>query len=378
MRRRHGSLRPTELVAVAVITAVVFAGIGAMIHNLSGPHYGYDFRGILAAARAMTHGHDPYVGATRRALLLTNNPYVLPPLVGELTIPLTAMPYWLAVGIFNLVCGVAMLWCLWLLGVRDLGVYLIAMFSLPFIDSLWLGQPDGVFALALAVAWRYRERWPAAVAVAFLIAAKLLLWPLVVWLLVTRRIRMAVLSAALAVALLAASWGAIGFAGLSGYEHRLSLDAQAFSVRSHSFAGAAIRLGSSFGAADVIGLVVALALTAVVVWMSRGSAAAEPADPRGGLGDLGLFTAATVFALFSSPLLWTHYLLLLFVPLAIARRRLGLAWLLSAGYYISPVEPPAHVWQTLLVPAVGFALAALTVGLSAVPRSRFRPRARTG
>jgi hypothetical protein len=116
------SLDAANLIRVAVVTVVVFAGIGAMIHNLSGSHYGYDFRGIISAARAVSHGKDPYVGSTRSALLLKNNPYVLPPLVAELCVPLDGLSFSGAVAVFNVICAFALLVSRRILGVRHPGV----------------------------------------------------------------------------------------------------------------------------------------------------------------------------------------------------------------------------------------------------------------
>ena len=315
-----------------------------MWHNLTGPDYGYDFRGVLDAARAMLDGTNPYVGSSAHALLLANNPYVLPPLIGELTIPLTSLYSGLSVAFLNAICIAAMIGALWLLDVRDPWIYVIVLFSLPFIDSLWLGQPDGLFALALALAWRYRQSWPSAVAIGVLIAAKLLLWPLLLWLLLTRRIASTVLATVTAALLLVGTWAAIGFHGLRGYVHRLSLDGQAFDTRSHSIAAAAIRLGTSAHAGQVIGILVGAALAVALARSSR-------------MSDIGIFTAAIVAGLFVSPLLWTHYLTVLFVPLAITRPRLDTAWLATAAFYLSPVEPVTHVWQILLVPVLGAGLA---------------------
>jgi hypothetical protein len=59
--------------------------------------------------------------------------------------------------------------------------------------------------------------------------------------------------------------------------------------------------------------------------------------------------------------MWTHYLVIVFVPLVVARRDLAKAYLLSALFYISPVEPAAHVWQILLAPVVASGMALLAV-----------------
>ena len=62
-----------------------------------------------------------------------------------------------------------------------------------------------------------RGRLGSAAAVAALVVVKLFPWPLAVWLMVTKRWRLAAVAAALAVAVTAAVWAAIGFDGLTAY-----------------------------------------------------------------------------------------------------------------------------------------------------------------
>jgi hypothetical protein len=327
-----------------VLTVAIAAGTGAMIHNLSGPDYGNDFRGVQDAAIRILHGADPYVGRTAHQLLVTNNPYVLPPLLAELTSPLTALPFGVALAIFDLVCVVALVGALRLLEIRDPWIYVIALFSLPFVDSLWIGQPEGLFALALALAWRGRHGRAAPIAVGLVVASKLVLWPLLLWLLVSRRRSAAILGAATALIVLAISWAAIGFHGLTGYLHRLALDGRAFDQRSHSIAAVALRLG--------LGQTVAVALG-----MAAGALIAGSLARYAGRRELGIFTATVLGGLLFSPLLWTHYLVVLFVPMAVARRRFDWLWMSTVLWYASPAEPAAHVWQIALVPGLAVFLA---------------------
>ncbi len=355
-RSENRSLDLGRLLRSAILALVVAAGTGALYHNLAGPDAAYDLRGVLDAARAMLHGANPYVGNSVHALLTKNNPYVLPPLIGEATIPLSALPFAGAVIVFDGACVAAMIAALWLIGVRDFWIYVITLFSLPFVDSLWLGQPDGLFALALALAWRYREQRPAPIAVACVVAAKLLTWPLLLWLALraralTRRFAAAALAALAAAALLAGSWALIDLRGLRGYPHRLALDARAFGARSHSIAALAIRLGAGTSAGEILGIATTAVIVLALAWIA-------------GISDLGIFATAILAGLLLSPLLWTHYLTVLFVPLAVARPKLDRAWLCSAAFYLSPAEPVAHAWQIalVLVIAVGLAYAAIRTG----------------
>jgi hypothetical protein len=50
--------------------------------------------------------------------------------------------------------------------------------------------------------------------------------------------------------------------------------------------------------------------------------------------DLTMLVVALAAALICSPIVWAHYLVVLFVPLALARPRIGLIWL--ATFWMTP------------------------------------------
>ena len=78
-------------------------------------------------------------------------------------------------------------------------------------------------ALGIAAVWRYRDRrWVVALAAGLLVALKLFFWPVLVWLVATRRYRTAGFAAATSVFFVLVPWAGIGFAGLRGYPHLLS------------------------------------------------------------------------------------------------------------------------------------------------------------
>jgi hypothetical protein len=319
-------------------------------------HYGLDFRGgAWAAGKDVLAGRSPYPAADPVQLLAAGNAYIAPPLLAVLSVPLSVLPFVPAVLVWNVVCTWALVLALRILGVRDWRVYGLALTSFPFVAAIALGQPDGLLALGAAVAWRYRSSWRGAAAVGIVIALKLLAWPLLLWLVVTRRFRQAGTAAAVAIAATAGSWALIGFAGLSQYGRLLAADATAFQARSHSVVAAALRLGTTAPVARFLALLIAAAVAAVV-W--------QVASDR----DLGAFSAALVFGLLASPILWMHYLVILFAPLAVAHKRAAAAWLLTITYWISPTELPPHVWK------IGYVLA-LTATLSVLAARRPRPHA---
>ncbi len=347
---------------LAILVGVAIAAATTLYHNAIGHVYGTDFRGIWRAAQMIASGHDPYPPARVKLLGRLANPYVLPPLVGLLVIPLGKLPFAAAIVIWNLIAVAGLGAALRLLGVRDARVYVLALCSFPFVSSLVLGQPDGVFALLAALAWRHRGSWVGGLAVGVLVAAKLLMWPLIVWLLLCRRLSAAATAVVSAAVITVGTWAIIGFDGFTGYPALLSADSRGFETDSHSVAALAIRLGTTRSAAFALGLVCAAVAVAGLLLIGRER-------------ELSGFLAAIVAGLLVSPLMWSHYLVVLFVPLAVVKRRASLAWLLVAGFWVSPSEPPASVWQVAAVLALFGSIAMLVSRAGELEQQPLRPRA---
>ena len=353
------------------LSAGPFALVGAAVAALTlylvakGPMYGFDFHGgAWSAGRDMLAGRSPYPAPDPARLLVPGNAYIAPPPLAVLCIPLAILPFVPAIVVWSVACSAALALALRIVAARDWRVYGLALTSFPFVASFALGQPDGLLAVGVALAWRYRSSWRGAAAVGMVIALKLLAWPLLAWFVVTRRFKQAGVAGAVAAAAVLGSWALIGFEGVAQYGRLLEADATAFQIRSHSVVAAALRLGATAHAARLLAIGVAASVAVVVFRL---------ASDR----DLGAFTAALVFGLLASPILWTHYLVVLFVPLAVAHRRAGGVWLLTLLYWLSPLEPPRHVWQVVLV----LVLTAGVSVLAAAPelrRPRARPRARAG
>jgi Glycosyltransferase family 87 len=336
------------LLSWVLVGVVVWRGIVVLAFNLRiaeaglGP-WGGDFHGgAWLAGDQILRGVSPYLAPSPHVLFHFSRAFVTPPAIGLAAVPLAHLPYPLAVGIWNLVDVAALVAALWVLDVRDLRMYLLAVFAAPFVSSVTSGQVEGVFALLLALAWRQRSSWPGAVAVGALIAAKLYAFPLVVWLIATRRLRSAALAGGSAALFLAASWGLIDFHGLMQYPRLLDAAAQASQreLPSLSAATLALHLSMSHEVATAMTLVFGVGVMALIVIASRGS-------------DEGWFTAAVTVGLLASPILWGHYLVLLFVPLAISRPRTIWPWLLTAVLW--PLEGlpmgPMQAGLTLLATA---------------------------
>jgi hypothetical protein len=341
------------------IGAAFAAGAIQVYYSARGHEYGLDFLGgTWHAGKAVLDGQSPYPPPEMgRALLHASSGFMTPPPLALLGIPFSLLPFWAAVATFNLLCAGALVAALRVLGVTDKRLYLLALCSFPFVSSLALGQPDGLFALAAAGAWRWRDDpWRGGVAAGALIAAKLLAWPLVIWLLVTRRRGQAGVTAGSAAVILLGSWACIGFKGLATYPQLLSDDARTYEYRSHSLVSGFMHLGLSTHTAVTLTFVAAAVVAAAIAGIARGS-------------DVGWFTAALIGGVLSSPIVWDHYLVLVFICLAAARRlRDPVSWLLIAALWACPVENPSTLWQAWLVPVIACAIGLRVGFLSRSPR----------
>lgn len=304
-----------------------------------------DFGIFRTAALAVFQGHSPYVAPTTASLAHFDK-FVYPPVAALLFGPLAALPPGVGRVVMFIGCFAAVIWALRLLGVEDWRCYSIAVISAPAINSLALGAITSFLLLGAALAWRYRDnRVVAAVATAFTAVLKLFLWPLGIWLLATKRWRTAALSAGIGVLILLVGWAVIGFAGLRSYPTLVHVLQQIESPVSYSVIAL---LGLSGGAA-----------TAVTIFFSLAAAAAIWLAARGPGGDQRAFTVAVLASLLAAPLVWLHYYLLLYVPIALYRPRLSGLWLLPLLLWLTPTtHSGGTTWRIALALCV---LAAVVV-----------------
>ena len=300
-----------SLAAWAVITPVWM-----MIKNALDHQFAFDVRyAFLPAAHAVVHGGSPYSGVSSRAVQ-EGFAFLYPPLTAYLFAPLTLMPS-LAAGVLATVLVAACVPAtLLVLGVRDWRCHAVAFLWLPTIAGIECANLTLPMVLGLALVWHYRRR--AAVVVllgGLIIASKLFFWPLLVWLIATRRYRVAALTAAASAALVFLPWAAIGFAGLRGYPHLMSFVAQREGAESYSLAALAHLFVPNWSAAVAIEAVVGACLLLAVVLAGR----------RDRDRDAFAFTILAILAF--TPLLEIHYLTALLVLIALYHRRFGAAWL---------------------------------------------------
>ena len=232
---------------------------------------------------------------------------------------------------------------------RDWRCYGLVLIWPPVISAIQTGNVTLWFALASAIAWRYRDRLlPAATAIGVTLAAKFFLWPLVVWLAVTRRLRSAAVASAIGVGLLLLSWATIGFAGFADYPDLLRRLEDTVGADSYTtfIVGLDIGLPSSVARALWLALGLAVASSLVVV--------ARRGDER------TAFILAIVAALALSPIVWFHYFALLVVVVAVAESKLGPVWFIPLAMVVTPGSgqpSPRETFATLVIAALTIALA---------------------
>ena len=318
--------RASSVLVFAVLPIVVtFALLG---NGLSRGPFLYDFKGgLYGAGKDIVHGDNPYrpayleqQAAVKRAgeraeTVISVPVYPASPLVAA--VPFSFLPYRVAGVLFALLSIGAVLGGLRLLGVSDWRCYGVSFLSWPVAHGLMLGSLTPLLVLGAAAAWRFRSRvWPPALAVAAVVSAKLFPWPLAVWLLATRRIRAFVVATAVALGGTLAAWAAIGFDGLRDYPSMLGHLSYVSEAVGVSVVAGLIALGVSAAAAKSVAFLLAGGLL-IAAWRI-----ANRPD-----GDRRAYGIVVIAALVASPMVWPHYLALLFVPIALVSPTLSWLWL---------------------------------------------------
>ena len=128
---------------------------------------------------------------------------------------------------------------------------------------------SAILALGVALAWRHRERGPATpLLIAAMIAAKLFLWPLLVWLAIVRGTRCAVLTGLAAVGVIVAPWLA-GFPGAREYLPLLRKLTELEGAYAYTPRSLALSLGSGVRVADACAIAAGAAVIVGAVAIRR-------------------------------------------------------------------------------------------------------------
>lgn len=301
-----------------------------------------DFLTFRAAAEHLLRGTSPYPPPDP-SVLAGGHGFVYPPIAGYVFAPFVALSEHVATIAYLALSVAALGAALRLLGVRDWRVYGVVALWQPLLMWLAVGALEPWLALGIALAWRLRDRAvTVSAAVAVMVALKLFLWPLIIWLAATRRFRSTLTASALSCLLVLVPFAALPRADLSGYPRLLRTLDDVYGRSSYSSAALARSLGLPAPRVWLIALAVGL-----VVLIVRSAIGAG--------GDHRSLAVAAIACLLLSPIVWAHYFLLLIIPLALMRRDLSPAWF-----------APIILWfagSAALADPIRFALAAFVVSV---------------
>lgn len=306
-----------------VAAALVAVGlVDAFVLILSGEHAVVDFRPYYFGAEALLRGESLYPPLSDEALG-SGRAFVYPPLTAIAAIPLSVLPVSVAEAAVVLLGVGAVIGSLYAVGVRDWRCYVVAFCWLPVLSAVLLGNLTVFLGLAAALTWRFRDRdLPAGLSLGVAIAAKFLLWPLLMWLVSTRRVHAALYAAAVSAIVFAGSWAIIGFEGMTEYPELLRRLQSEVETGSYSLYVLALEAGAPAWGARGLWLALGIGLLTMFVFVDRRGA------------DRAAFVIAIAASLALSPVVWLHYFELLAVAVAVARPRLGLVWFMPLAMWL--------------------------------------------
>lgn len=317
------------LIALPVLVTAIELSITLGLHNLA-----LDFRGwYWPAGHRVLAGMSPYTVSPAVALNY--------PAFGALVFaPFALIPHGAADIVFLLLVAASVPVTLFLLGARDWRAYAVVALWEPVVVGWETANITLLVVTGLAVIWRFRNRAAVAgVALAVLVSIKIFLFPIAIWMLATRRFRALAWAAGATVLLNLISWAIIGFDQVSVYYHVLTAFGKTAELRGYSLIGLMLHLGAGRALADAAGFcVAALAIAASL----------RVAGPR---RDRVVFTATIAACLWASPVVESHYVALLLVPVALATPVLSWPWLLPTVLFLVPADHPV-LWQHELSVAV--------------------------
>ncbi|MGO9901054.1 MAG: glycosyltransferase family 87 protein [Solirubrobacteraceae bacterium] len=300
--------------------------------------------------------HSWYWPAGRR-VLEGRSPYTLPPVralnypapAALLFVPFALLPHVTADWLFSALVLAAVPASLWLLGVRDWRIYGIVMLWQPVIIGYETANVSLLLMLGLALCWRFRDRAPVVGSLlALLIGVKIFPVLVVLWLLGTRRLRAFAWAVAATIVLNLISWWVVGFDQVSRYLHVLGAVRGSDERRGYSLISLALHLGAGQTAAYAIGI----AAAAVTI----GAALSVRGESR----DRVLMSACLAACLLASPLVESHYMALIILPLALAQPRISPIWALPIILIVTPADYPGG-WEHVLALCIFAAVIAVSM-----------------
>jgi hypothetical protein len=300
---------------------------------------GFDFKGTLwDPAMAIRDGRRFYPEPVLTAVDVAN-PALYPPIGPVLVAPLTLLPWSLGVTVWIAVLCLAVGVTLWALDVRDPRCYVLVGLAPPIAEGVLVANATILLLPLVALGWRWRDRlYRTGVVVGLAIAIKLFLWPLLFWLIGTRRYRAAAAAAVTLGALLLAPWAALGFEGLASYPELLRIASDIYGTQSASLTTLLAGLGVSEFVATRAPFLVGIVLAGASVVAGRRRA------------DSFAYSVAVLAAILASPIAWSYYYALALIPVAIYRPRFSAVWLVAPLLFFIHLLPRPRVPPAALEP----------------------------
>jgi hypothetical protein len=337
MDRIRRLAQPLDLALFGLVPLILTAWILAVVWMQE--YEGTDFhRQFWIAGLRVLHGVSPYTFSTTRVEAGIGFPY--PGVTAIFFAPFALLSPNASSALYAAVTIAAAMGTLRMLNVQDWRLYGFVLLLNPIASGWQTGNLTLPLVFGVATIWRYRDRRViSGLVTALIVSLKPFVWPMVLWLVATRRFAAAAYAAVFGAALNGIAWAVLGFDQIRLFLKTSSYFANLISQQAYGLISFAMGLhaGHRLG----IGIAVAvstLLFVACVVVGRRGR-------------DYAALVLAVVLMLSASPIVWNHYFALLIVPLAIACPRLAPAWGLQLVLWLCPVGGP-FVWQRVLAVSV--------------------------
>ena len=381
------------LLIIAAINGLV--GIKRIIESFGSPQiYKKDFIQEYLMAKAMLTGVNPYLPLpelANRFMSAANyneiqHPTPHPPGVGLLSLPFgllnyeTAVVIWLFFELACLAASVLLLLRWWGKPVKAGAAIVLFGFALgwaPIAQDLWYGQLNLCLLTLLLSAWlalRAEKNALGGAMLGGLIALKLMAWPIVIFLALSRKWRSVVAASAVVVTVHLIAMVVSGFDCVKDYYltiaphvasiyrvHDSNFSAWTWGARLFAGSGANFLAPPLWSSTLLAQLFTYLAPLAILSFALAFALRARRFDTS-----FGLLVCAGILV---SPIAWSHYLALASVPMAITANRL---W--TMGFPRKLALPAGVFFMLLSVPPLAFAYAAILFtdlktpeGISAAP-----------
>jgi Glycosyltransferase family 87 len=337
-----------------VLFAAGFVGLAAA-HGKFAANFELTF---WPAGRDVLDGLSPFPPVTREALA-PGMGFVYPAPAALLMVPFALLPLHVAAILFTILLAACAVLALYAVGVRDWRCYSVVFLWFPVLSELQKANLTLLLALGAALVWRFRDRAVlAGIAAGGFVSLKLLLWPLVVWLLATRRFAAGLWALAAGTAFTFGSWAVLGFAGIGDYIPTVRLLSKIEKDASYTPYAVGLLLGLEPNVAQALGLLIAAAvLGGAVVLGWKG-------DER------RAFVLALAACVLFSPIVWLHYFALFVVALGLLEPHFGWIWLLPVLAIGAP-RPGGPSWWAV----ANLAFWALVLAVTLRRSTREHPRA---